>query len=173
MRNGSLVTVAKNKASFLIEKVKILWEAGRYDGPLSGILEYNGDKCFFEMKRDYGGRLSFKVGRTYNIYKLTPEQWDIISYWHKEFNLHVGTHCNYEYSEQAKFYERCGTVEGTFDYYQEMFFERQKQYIEEHGDVHKAIDRKTQIVGWCTWDVLIGKPFKEWRRSKLPREKLK
>jgi hypothetical protein len=155
------------------EGIKILWESGRYDGPLSGVLEYNGDKCYFDIKREYYSKeYGYNPGRTYWIYKLTEEQWKEISYWHEEFRLHVGTHCDYGWSEKYQEYERNegNLIEITdiadHEYSKEMYYARVKIHNEKNGDIIDSINKKTQTIGWCSWRVLVGKPWKEWRKTR-------
>jgi len=152
------------------EGIRILWESGRYDGPLSGVLEYQGQKCYFDLKRDYmSRRLSKMVGRTYWVYKLTEEQWKEIEYWHEEFRFHVGTHCDYTWNEEKKDLERgFGKFSNDMNYCKEMYYDRYSLFAKEAratgGTAHDKIVRKTQTIGWITWDVLVGRPWKEWKK---------
>lgn len=51
--------------------VKPLWRLGSYDGPVTGICEYEGELHFFEM---LGAPGSFIGKRAYAVYKLTPSE---------------------------------------------------------------------------------------------------
>lgn len=143
-----------------------LWHSGYYDGPMSGVLEYNGERCYFDLKKEYQSRNLFKkVFRTFNIYKMTPKQNASISYWHEEFCLHVGTHSCYFWSEKTKRYTRNVSFSGDMDYCKEMFYERYEKDVIENGSVYATL-HKSQIIGWCTYDILLGMPQKEWRKKK-------
>lgn len=158
------------------EGVVPLWHAGYWDGPLSGICRYQGEPHYFDNRRVYHGReMEKKVGRTFWLYKLTPEQWKPIEYWHSEWRLHVGTHCDYEWSEENKRYQRAAGTNGlSNEYYKEMYYDRRAAYDKENGGgIEHNIDRYNQVVGYFIWDVLMGKPWFPWRRprKKKAREK--
>lgn len=72
-------------------EAEILWISGYYDGPLSGMVLYEGRMCWFETSDDPG-----LPKRRYFLYDL--EDWEIakITTRHFEFELYVGTHhCNH------------------------------------------------------------------------------
>lgn len=85
----------------IIDKIKIIWETDRYDGPLSGVCEFEGSRHYFniidEMDKNnkdkenlFGCRL-----RLFGIYKLTESEMSSVIYWHNEFRKYVGTHTDY------------------------------------------------------------------------------
>jgi hypothetical protein len=156
------------KKNEIKEGIIPLWHAGYYDGPLSGFVEYQGQKCFFSMKHEYISRgLSRKIGRTYWIYKVTPEQWQDVEYWHNEFRLHVGWHCDYKKADDQGYYTRTlGTSGASHEYMIEMYYDRHNAHNLKNGNVCLEIEKPENIIGWTTWDVLVGKPWKEWRKNK-------
>lgn len=153
------------------EGVRILWTAAYYDGPLSGVALYNGVPHGFELKREYDGReMRKQVWRTYWLHKFTDEQWKEVEYWHNEFRLHVGQHCDYEFAPASGKLQRVvGHGGADMAYFKEMFYDRKEAFEKEHGgSLDNRIDRYNQTVGYVTWEVLFGNPWTEWRR---PRKK--
>lgn len=101
--------------------VKLYWITNYYDGPISGILEHQGqryrfDQCdeyediYEEDEKDEESRRQREEdrqrmernkkrggtgwARRYIIQELTPEQLKDEEYWHAQFEQHVGTHWN-------------------------------------------------------------------------------
>lgn len=72
-------------------RIMPLWSTDWWDGPLSGVAEYDGEKMYFSMKDedDETGR------RTFNLYRLTPEQMERELAWHALFKENVGDHTEY------------------------------------------------------------------------------
>ncbi len=70
--------------------LKMLWHHGYYDGPLSGVAEYNGVKVWFELDEedDY-------QQRTYAVYMLSPDETIQLVQLHKDFQDMVGYNCDY------------------------------------------------------------------------------
>lgn len=161
------------KKDLITEGVKILWHDGYYDGPLSGVVEYQGKKHYFIHRHEYfNSPLHRNVYRSYWICYLTDEQWKRISYWHEEFCLHVSTDTEYHYDEEKEQYTRSRErTEYNEHYAQEMFFERYEKDIIDNGPIEKGLEK--QIVGWCVSDVLYGRPFKDHRRSSNNKKKKK
>jgi len=155
------------KIPLITEGIIPLWHSGYYDGPLSGVVEYKGEKHYFDLLKEYNSRkLRRKIYRTFKLYLLTPKQLESMLYWHNEFRLHVGTHTSYSWNENKNIYKReLGTNEASHLYMQEMFYERYKKDIEENGNIYDTLT-KSQLVGWCTYDVLMGMPHQEWRKIK-------
>lgn len=151
-----------------------LWHSGYYDGPLSGYCMYRDSPHYFDLKHEYVGKISRrKVFRTYWLYKLTPEQWEFELYWHNEFRLHVGTHCDYNWDEGALRYSRTtGSACTSMAYTKEMYYDRVDRAQKENNvSVSNTLDRHNQVVGWAIYDVVFGKPWYEWRPPKTPRKK--
>jgi hypothetical protein len=70
--------------------LQYLWINDYYDGPLTGMTLFNGEKHWFKIKR-----ASNRRGNLYFLYKLTPDQITHEEYWHKMFEKYVGTHWTY------------------------------------------------------------------------------
>lgn len=153
------------------EGVTILWHEDYYDGILSGIAKYAGEVVYFKVKDWYQTpALEKKVFRTFNIYKLTPEQIKTKFYWHGEFRFFVGTYCDYDYDEDQKKVVRGLHNQGyNHDYALEMYFERAENEIDpvKRKIAEAEITTRENLIGWTTYDVLMGQPWVEWRRSKL------
>lgn len=78
--------------------VKYLWHCGFWDGPLSGLCLYQGEKCWFDMVKEYRN-----ASRTFKVLRLTPEQLKEEEYWHDLFREHVGTHTDYDENERRDY----------------------------------------------------------------------
>src|SRR5271169_2893036 len=78
-------------------KVEWLWEDDYYDGPLSGMIEYNGKRYyahwFDDMKREYVDPETDEekeyTFRVYCVYKLTEKRQEHQEYWRWLFELLV------------------------------------------------------------------------------------
>ncbi len=71
---------------------RILWHHDYWDGPLSGIALFNGERVWFSMDSEDGLRAR---RRTYKLYRLTPELLALKEHWHGLFVKHVGNHTEY------------------------------------------------------------------------------
>lgn len=71
---------------------RILWHHDYWDGPLSGIALFNGERVWFSMNSE-DGYLARR--RTYKLYRLTPELLALKEHWHSLFVKHVGNHTEY------------------------------------------------------------------------------
>ena len=94
--------------------VRVLWVDDYYDGPLSGIAEWEGQRFRFEMTdRSTLGHEEAVSRRRYWLIALTPEQLGKEEKWQKLFCAHVWTGFDYTgrpehrapESEHAKYYE--------------------------------------------------------------------
>lgn len=157
-----------NKKKEIKEGIRILWSLGYYEGVLSGIAQYNLQKCYFECKRQYYSKeLEKKVYRTFWVYSLTKEQLEEFEYWHKEFNIHIGYKSDYYLDEVDKKVKRFRhDAGGCEEYKKEMFWERFLLFNIQNKPTHEKIDRKKQLLGWTTYDCLFQRPWKEWRRRR-------
>ncbi len=72
------------------QNLVMLWHENYYDGPLSGMADFNGTMVWFDLEDENEDRY-----RTYNLYRLTDEERDVFCRHHKEFQEKVGTHCDY------------------------------------------------------------------------------
>jgi len=84
-------------------KLQMLWYDSYWDGPMSGLATYNGEKVYFEMDEDRYENI-FDV-RTHKVYKLSVEELKEIEYWHERFRKDVGKHTDYGDHEQFKMKE--------------------------------------------------------------------
>lgn len=153
------------KKGLIKTDVRILWHSNYYDGPLSGIAEYKGEKVLFNCKKEYSTKKLYdKLFRAYELYRLTPEQWKEISYWHEEFRLFVGTHCDYKYDDNKEIFSRSvgETTGASHDYVMEMYYERHAAHEAAHGHIEDEIIKPQNLIGWVVYDVLLGKPCPEW-----------
>lgn len=75
--------------------VKYLWHCGYYDGPLSGVCLYKGERCWFEHAKEYRN-----YSRTFKVVRLTPEQLKEEEYWHDLFEENVSTASSYDENEK-------------------------------------------------------------------------
>lgn len=171
-REGALRT----KLPEIKEGLKPLWESGRYDGALSGFVEYQGKKCYFNIKWQYSSKeYERKVYRSYWIYELTEAQWKEALFWHEEFRLHVGKHCDYVSDTNGYNTEGFTIVDGydtDSNYSKEMYYDRYELWKQElacrnkHPEMDKITD--SQRIGWCIAGVLFEGKWKEWRRVRKP-----
>jgi hypothetical protein len=80
------------------EAVRLLWYSGFWDGPLTGMLEFNGEPCWFEFIVENEDEDLTGWYRRFVVVRLTPEQLAEENRWHELFRKHVGTHTDYEKS---------------------------------------------------------------------------
>lgn len=70
--------------------LRMLWHSEYWDGPLSGMAEYNGEMVWFECCND-----SFDGLRLFKLYRLSPEQIRSETKRHELFRKHVGWHADH------------------------------------------------------------------------------
>ena len=104
------------------QSLYLLWEDNRWDGPLSGMCELNGEKLYFNCADEAYSQTKrmYKRIRTFNLYMLPLEQLKAREAQHELFRQYVGEHCDYidgttrnycelkPYSDHGKFYEQRG-----------------------------------------------------------------
>lgn len=154
MKNGN-----RQKKTEIKTGVTILWHSDYYDGPLTGIAQYNGEKVYFHVRKQYHSqKMSKQVYRTFDLFRMTKEQWDDILFWHEEFRLFVGTHCDYNsIDENGKPKRTIGDVHNiSHEYVMEMFYDRYKAHQAEKGKPEDTICKEENFIGWVTYDVLFG-----------------
>jgi len=85
----------------VVDDIRLLWHSNFWDGILSGMLNYNEKKYWFECidQTVYGGKRQFAV------IDLTQEQLMVEEKWHQLFRDNVGTHCDYDENGQRDFGE--------------------------------------------------------------------
>ena len=104
--------IIQNYSEVKTKDVKWLWRSDYYDGPLSGMVELNGNRywteCFDEEEwTEQNGPDEddiFRV-RFFAILKLTDKQQESEEYWHELFQLCVGKHSDYDISGNRFKYE--------------------------------------------------------------------
>lgn len=83
--------------------VRLLWHDGYWDGPMSGLLVFQGEECWFEMVAESETETWY---RRFAIVRLSPEQLAEERRWHELFQRFVGTHTDYSESGRGE----AGTV---------------------------------------------------------------
>jgi len=110
-----------------IKEYKLLWYTSYWDGPLEGVMEVDGQKCYFinigdckERRCPYDekceespddtnikcpdgfkGRACFRdFHRYWAVYPLTPREWDKASEQQRAFEMFVGTHSTYNKNDE-------------------------------------------------------------------------
>ena len=97
---------------------RLLWPLNYWDGPISGILEYQGRHYYFDRcdESDIEDETA-TWSRRYLVYELSKEEFNEEMQWHNLFREHVGTHTDYDehgrtnhavrpQSEHHKYYEK-------------------------------------------------------------------
>lgn len=78
--------------------VRLVWASEYWDGPKSGILDFNGESCWFivigENEHDDGWY------RRFAILRLSSAQFSDETRWHELFRRCVGKHMDYYHDEQ-------------------------------------------------------------------------
>lgn len=74
--------------------VKLLWHSTFWDGPLSGLLVYQEEMCWYEMIIENEDD-SLSWYRRFAIIRLEASQLADELYWHELFRQHVGSHTDY------------------------------------------------------------------------------
>jgi hypothetical protein len=98
------------------KKIRLLWHHSYFDGPINGILLYEGKthwfKLFYPLRTDEIRSRTDKDGIVWNDYfvrylviELTEEQVREEEYWHELFRQKVGTHTDYDENGQRKISE--------------------------------------------------------------------
>jgi hypothetical protein len=77
--------------------VALLWHDDFWDGPLSGVLLWRGERFWFQMREEYeppgdAGAEPWPWYRRFLVIRLTPEQLREEEGWHELFTRCVGTH---------------------------------------------------------------------------------
>ncbi len=102
---------------------RMLWHSNYWDGPLSGVILWEGEKCWFdyadeeyveiplteeELKEwaEYEGitvdeieeddKIDYDRYRYFNVYRVPKEVMGVIEYNHELFRKYVGTHTDYD-----------------------------------------------------------------------------
>lgn len=75
--------------------VRLLWHSDYWDGPLSGMLSYRGEKLWFSLV-DQADGLRVAWYRRFAIVRLRPEELADECRWHDLFRQCVGHHTDYD-----------------------------------------------------------------------------
>lgn len=78
------------------EVVTLLWHSSFWDGPLSGMLLFNGERLWFEMVAENDDEDLRGWYRRFAIVRLRPEQLTEEEAWHDLFRANVGWHSDYD-----------------------------------------------------------------------------
>jgi hypothetical protein len=86
------------------EAFRLLWTCDYWDGPISGVCLYLGQRCWFDVVDDVHftewdedlGEWDPCVSRRYAVYALTPEALAWEEEVHARFREHVGVHTTYD-----------------------------------------------------------------------------
>jgi hypothetical protein len=89
------------------EAVTLLWHDDFWDGPLSGLLLWQGERCWFQMREEYEPPEGAETApwpwyRRYLVIRLTPDQLREEEYWHDLFRKCIGTHTDYRSDGQRE-----------------------------------------------------------------------
>ncbi len=76
-------------------ELRLLWHCDFWDGPRSGMLDYRGEQCWFQIVAESEEDDS-PWYRRFVVLRLTPEQHAEESRWHELFRARVGVHTDYE-----------------------------------------------------------------------------
>jgi len=126
------------------DNVHMLWHTDYWDGPLSGLCIWNGEKYWFHnvFEEHFEAREDHQCSqqnRYYCLFMLTPQELQEKEYWHGEFRKYVGNHSDYDEDGQ-----RAGTIHPQSEHYK--FYNRYKDHVE---TFKPRIDR---VRAWFTDD---------------------
>lgn len=85
-----------------IKDVKLRYINGYYDGMLSGVLEWEGKRYYFDIVDENNSDNINDADwyRKFGLYEMTPEEWATEDHTHAEFVKYVGSH--YVINEDGK-----------------------------------------------------------------------
>jgi hypothetical protein len=117
--------------------VKLCYHNNYWDGPISGVLTYGGERYYFDQcdENENYDRTGDRWSRRYLIYELTKEQFEEEDYYHNLFRTCVGIHT--EYNDDGK--RQIGAVNDR---------EQWDVYYEEEAKRIPLDYKKNKIVGW-------------------------
>lgn len=137
-----------------LNNVKLLWHNGYWDGPINGVCNVDGNKCWYERIEDWNdknqypheddlsyGDFSPPWNRRYLVHKLSKKQYETILARHLKFNSMVGGHCDYdEDGKRTAFHYNDKITPATSNqYYQEQ--KREEPY-------DPSPESEDLIIGW-------------------------
>lgn len=120
-----------------LKGVKILFYSNYWDGPLTGLCEYENKIYRYDVldEGDWDEENDEWLPRVYNVFEIEPWQLTYELYWHSLFCSNIATHTEYDkklvsplfniknndfYKKQRKEYKKIdysnNTIIGTFEY---------------------------------------------------------
>lgn len=124
------------------DEIIFLYHSGYWDGPLSGVCLYQGERLWFNNVHDYQSKTEdgkYLDMRIYALHRLTAEEWKQEDYWHNLFKKHVGTHTSYKDGKRAgKVHEQSNWAS---------FYEASKEATENGSRKSKELN-ETNLVGY-------------------------
>lgn len=89
-----------------LENVKIIYASGWWDGPRSGLCEYENKFYWFgvHQEEEYDEEKDEWGDRIYKAYEIEPWQLSYELYWHSIFvsNVYRNSKCRFEFEEKLK-----------------------------------------------------------------------
>ena len=83
------------------DDVRFLWHVDYWDGPRSGVLEYSGERCWFQVIAE-NEEDAPQCYRHFAIIRMSAEQLADEQRWHELFRQHVGSHTDYDETGRAR-----------------------------------------------------------------------
>jgi hypothetical protein len=78
------------------DALRLLWHSDYWDGPRSGMLDFNGERCWFQVVAENEDENADGWYRRFAIVRLSPEQLAEECRWHELFRSNVGVHTDYD-----------------------------------------------------------------------------
>jgi hypothetical protein len=117
--------------------IRLLWHSGYWDGIISGLLLFKGEKYWFQMIKE-GADIIYNEGnerRIYLIVELSGFELTKLEYWHDLFKEKVGTHT--EYDDTGKRAIGALKPKELWDDFYESFAKREKEDFSDN-----------EVIGW-------------------------
>ncbi len=83
------------------DDVRFLWHVDYWDGPRSGVLEYRGERCWFQVVAE-NEEDAPQWYRHFVIVRMSAKQLAEEERWHELFRQHVGVHTDYDESGRER-----------------------------------------------------------------------
>lgn len=125
-----------------LKDVRWLWHSSYYDGPLSGLVLFEGSEAWVEcfddivLTRGEGDEMECMGARRFAIMRLTPEELEHEKAEHALFQKYVGTHTDYH--EDGK--RDVGAVKPSSEHDQFYKRERKERDYSDHD-----------VIAWFEW----------------------
>jgi hypothetical protein len=83
------------------QAVRLLWHCRYWDGPLTGICRYQGERYWFAAIDPFDEeKVEYVSPRRMGLYQLSPEELRVQEGSHQQFQRYVGMHTDYDEKEQ-------------------------------------------------------------------------